>query len=344
MSPTRTRESGPTQRRHARPCPGLRHDVPRPGGHRHHPQRVGEHDRIGQQPARARRPSSPRASSIAAHARCVWAMPRPRAHRRVHRQASSKCRAAAVPVAHRRGEDAEQARRRRRCRSPPDRRRRCAPRMARAARAAPARARRRPARRTPRPAASPRSASSRRAAARRSRGRRAPRTLRAPRRYGRARRAGARGSSARRESPGTARRSAHGVLDLPEPALLAADVEERLRVVVRGVLGLAALAELERLLREPLSRGEVAPDLRPRAAESPTSTSDRAAGASALASSVAAAIWMSAPSTSPSSSRSTTVQPAPSSSSSGSPVCSATRRSSAATSRRSSTFSGRHSA
>ena len=60
---------------------------------------------------------------------------------------------------------------------------------------------------------------------------------------------------------------AHGLLDLGEPALLAADVEDRLRVDVDGVLGLPAAPDLERLVGEPLGLVEVAHDLRPRAAQ-----------------------------------------------------------------------------
>ena len=57
------------------------------------------------------------------------------------------------------------------------------------------------------------------------------------------------------------------LLDLAEPALLAADVEHRHRVVVQGVLGVAALADRERLARQPLGVVEVARELGARAAE-----------------------------------------------------------------------------
>ena len=75
-----------------------------------------------------------------------------------------------------------------------------------------------------------------------------------------------------RRAPGRDRRveldePAHGALDLGQAALLAADVEHRLRVVVQGVLGLAALADRQRLLRQALGVVEAAVQLRPGAAE-----------------------------------------------------------------------------
>ena len=57
------------------------------------------------------------------------------------------------------------------------------------------------------------------------------------------------------------------ILDLAEPALLAADVEHRHRVVVHGVLGMAALADRERLAGQPLGLRELSGELRTRAAE-----------------------------------------------------------------------------
>ena len=73
-------------------------------------------------------------------------------------------------------------------------------------------------------------------------------------------------------APGRDRRveldeAAHRALDLGQPALLAADVEHRLRVVVQGVLGLPALADRQRLLGQPLGLVELAGELRAGAAE-----------------------------------------------------------------------------
>ena len=61
--------------------------------------------------------------------------------------------------------------------------------------------------------------------------------------------------------------SPHRRLDLRQPALLAADVEHRLRVGVDGVLGLPVAADLERLVGELLGLVEPARQLGARAAQ-----------------------------------------------------------------------------
>ena len=102
-----------------------------------------------------------------------------------------------------------------------------------------------------------------------ARARRAPRTPRAPS-------SSRPSSSVHQRAASSARRAPRGtcamkprdrLLDLAQPALLAADVEHRLRVDVDGVLGLPALPDRERLLGEPLGLVEAPVELGPRAAE-----------------------------------------------------------------------------
>ena len=286
--------------------------------------------------ARARAPSPPRRAGCAPR---TGARPSPRASPARRRSGappaptrpgpSRASRAAATPT---------------RCTSPPGRRRRCAPRRAPAPRTARPRARASPSR--PQTSASSVIAISHLRVARER-----VEALRGERLELRARlvlAAQLEVQQRERAAPRGHRRvhrdeAAHGLLDLGQPALLAADVEHRLRVDVDRVLGVPALPDRERLLGEPLGLVE-APASCARAQRNSDVHHSYSGRWSAAARRDAAAIWMSAPATSPSSSRSTTVQPAPSSSSSGSPTASASRRSSDATSSRSCTVSGRQSA